>query len=162
MRSCSTCYLRILAQVIFIIKQLLPRFGLRDDSANRWQHLRDVIGRLNADAKGSVIYKLIFLGRHGQAFSKWSIYIFFTVHDLHCFSDNISSEDKEKVSIHFPRFCLISDENESSWEMTIMVTLNGVCIIAMTKRSKSNTLPLQTLRSRRKDFSRCRTYMTCG
>ena len=64
--------------------------------------------------------------------------IVLTIHDLHFFSDNISSKDKNKVSIHFPRFCLIIDENESSWEMTVMVTSNRVCIFAMNKRCKSN------------------------
>jgi len=61
-------------------KLLLPRFGLKDDSPDRWQKLMRQIRLLNAEAKGSVIYKLIFLGRHGFAYN------------------NIQSSSKKQVS----------------------------------------------------------------
>lgn len=47
---------------------LLPRFGLKDDSADRWPKFWHTIRRLNAEARGSVIYKVIFFARHGTGF----------------------------------------------------------------------------------------------
>ncbi|KAM6493128.1 hypothetical protein JOM56_011262 [Amanita muscaria] len=47
---------------------LLPRFGLKDDSSDRWPKFWHTIRRLNAEARGSVIYKVIFFARHGTGF----------------------------------------------------------------------------------------------
>lgn len=53
--------------------RLLPRFGLIDDSADRWPTFWKDIRQLNADANGSVIYKVLFLARHGQAINNINI-----------------------------------------------------------------------------------------
>ncbi|KAF8693835.1 hypothetical protein AX14_002251 [Amanita brunnescens Koide BX004] len=45
-----------------------PRFGLRDDSDDRWRSLHAHLVRLNETAEPGTSYKLFFLGRHGQGF----------------------------------------------------------------------------------------------
>lgn len=49
--------------------QLLDHFGLKcddDDLSNRWVDFWKAIDRLNRDAKGSVVYKVVFLARHAE------------------------------------------------------------------------------------------------
>ncbi|CAL1713864.1 unnamed protein product [Somion occarium] len=48
------------------IGALPPRFGLLDDSEDRWKTFQSAIGCLNAEAPGGVSYKVCFLGRHGE------------------------------------------------------------------------------------------------
>ncbi|KAI3616831.1 phosphoglycerate mutase [Moniliophthora roreri] len=45
-----------------------PRFGLIDDSDNRWDTLRAEIDRLNCEAEEGTSYKVVIFGRHGQGF----------------------------------------------------------------------------------------------
>ncbi|KIK29101.1 hypothetical protein PISMIDRAFT_517630 [Pisolithus microcarpus 441] len=51
---------------------LLPRFGLIDDSPERWNKLMASIQQLNADAPSHVQYKLFFLGRHGEGYHNFA------------------------------------------------------------------------------------------
>jgi len=45
-----------------------PRFGLKDDSGDRWIKFRGEIERLNVSAAPGAQYKVVFLGRHGQGY----------------------------------------------------------------------------------------------
>ncbi|EEB89202.1 hypothetical protein MPER_12724, partial [Moniliophthora perniciosa FA553] len=45
-----------------------PRFGLIDDSDNRWDTLRAEIDRLNCEAEEGTSYKVVIFGRHGEGF----------------------------------------------------------------------------------------------
>jgi len=45
-----------------------PRFGLLDESPNRWAKFIAHIEQLNRDADSFMSYKVLFLGRHGQGF----------------------------------------------------------------------------------------------
>ncbi|KAF8340817.1 histidine phosphatase superfamily [Amanita rubescens] len=45
-----------------------PRFGLRDESDDRWRTLHADLVNLNSNAEPGTSYKLFFLGRHGQGF----------------------------------------------------------------------------------------------
>ncbi|KAF9236217.1 histidine phosphatase superfamily [Melanogaster broomeanus] len=50
-----------------------PRFGLKDDSDDRWEKFKGEIGRLSAGALPTTQYKVIYLGRHGQGYREyWS------------------------------------------------------------------------------------------
>ncbi|KAF7973523.1 hypothetical protein HWV62_14946 [Athelia sp. TMB] len=51
-----------------IIGAIPPRFGLLDDSPDRWHAFKEKIFRLNVDATNGTVYKVFFLGRHGQGF----------------------------------------------------------------------------------------------
>ncbi|KAI6163259.1 histidine phosphatase superfamily [Pisolithus thermaeus] len=51
---------------------LPPRFGLIDDSPERWSKLIASIQQLNIDAPTHVQYKLFFLGRHGQGYHNFA------------------------------------------------------------------------------------------
>lgn len=55
---------------------LPPRFGLIDDSPERWSKLIASIQQLNVDAPSHVRYKLFFLGRHGEGYHNfgWTKY----------------------------------------------------------------------------------------
>ncbi|KAH6907483.1 phosphoglycerate mutase [Coprinopsis sp. MPI-PUGE-AT-0042] len=44
------------------------RFGLLDESEDRWIALRSKLAELNTEAGGSAAYKLVFLIRHGRGF----------------------------------------------------------------------------------------------
>ncbi|KAF8816210.1 hypothetical protein BYT27DRAFT_6467163 [Phlegmacium glaucopus] len=46
---------------------VLDRFGLRDTSDDRWVRFWDGINKLNEKGDGNVLYKVLFLGRHGHA-----------------------------------------------------------------------------------------------
>ena len=83
-------------------KQLLPRFGLKDDSQSRWKNLKNHIRRLNADRQGSVIYKLIFLGLSGSDFSMWS-FCLAVIDALYLFSGELDPDQVAQVSIYFPQ-----------------------------------------------------------
>jgi len=48
--------------------QIPPRFGLQDDSDERWAKFRGEIERLNASAPSGTQYKVVFLGRHGEGY----------------------------------------------------------------------------------------------
>ncbi|KAF9226835.1 phosphoglycerate mutase-like protein [Gyrodon lividus] len=50
-----------------------PRFGLKDDSDDRWQKFKREIERLNSSALATTQYKVIFLGRHGQGYHNVAI-----------------------------------------------------------------------------------------
>ncbi|KAG8993403.1 hypothetical protein FRB94_013995 [Tulasnella sp. JGI-2019a] len=45
---------------------LLPRFGLKDASPQRWERFTERVHVLNKYSGPHVSYKVIFLGRHGQ------------------------------------------------------------------------------------------------
>ncbi|KAI5888873.1 phosphoglycerate mutase-like protein [Schizophyllum commune H4-8] len=45
-----------------------PRFGLKDDSSDRWRKLLSHVHYLNATAEDGALYKLFILGRHGQGY----------------------------------------------------------------------------------------------
>ncbi|KAL1745519.1 histidine phosphatase superfamily [Schizophyllum fasciatum] len=45
-----------------------PRFGLKDESNNRWQTLFAHIHNLNKSGTDDALYKLFLLGRHGQGY----------------------------------------------------------------------------------------------
>lgn len=45
-----------------------PRFGLLDDSKDRWAKLDAFIYKLDAEGGDEVHYKLIWAGRHGEGF----------------------------------------------------------------------------------------------
>jgi len=45
-----------------------PRFGLIDDSPERWTKFQDELDKLNAQATGGTKYKVLFVGRHGQGY----------------------------------------------------------------------------------------------
>lgn len=47
---------------------LPPRFGLIDDSPQRWHKFMASIQRLNTEAPSHVQYKVFFLGRHGEGY----------------------------------------------------------------------------------------------
>lgn len=51
-----------------VIGALPPRLGLLDDSPDRWKTFKAKITALNAEGKGSSVYKVVYLGRHGQGF----------------------------------------------------------------------------------------------
>ncbi|EKM51431.1 uncharacterized protein PHACADRAFT_200260 [Phanerochaete carnosa HHB-10118-sp] len=50
------------------IGALPPRFGLLDDSPNRWVAFKAKIDELNARAPEGTAYKVFWLGRHGQGY----------------------------------------------------------------------------------------------
>ncbi|KAL1690912.1 histidine phosphatase superfamily [Schizophyllum commune] len=50
------------------IRAVPPRFGLKDDSSDRWRKLLSHIHHLNATAEDGALYKLFILGRHGQGY----------------------------------------------------------------------------------------------
>lgn len=52
----------------FYPKQLPPRFGLLDDSPERWTTFKAKIDALNRDAPAGTAYKVFWLGRHGQGY----------------------------------------------------------------------------------------------
>jgi hypothetical protein len=41
-------------------------FGLLDTSKERWTNLRKDLRRLNDESDGDTVFKVLFLGRHGQ------------------------------------------------------------------------------------------------
>ncbi|KIK96134.1 hypothetical protein PAXRUDRAFT_826291 [Paxillus rubicundulus Ve08.2h10] len=45
-----------------------PRFGLKDDSDDRWEKFKGKIEMLNSSEQPTTQYKVIFLGRHGQGY----------------------------------------------------------------------------------------------
>ncbi|KAG8218974.1 histidine phosphatase superfamily [Butyriboletus roseoflavus] len=45
-----------------------PRFGLKDDSDDRWVKFKREIERLNTSAPSGTQYKVVFLGRHGEGY----------------------------------------------------------------------------------------------
>ncbi|KAG6335892.1 hypothetical protein ID866_3201, partial [Astraeus odoratus] len=47
---------------------LPPRFGLIDDSLERWSKFKASIQQLNVDAPSDVQYKVFFLARHGEGY----------------------------------------------------------------------------------------------
>ncbi|KAL1706571.1 histidine phosphatase superfamily [Schizophyllum commune] len=51
-----------------VIGAVPPRFGLKDDSGDRWRKLLSHIHHLNATAEDGALYKLFILGRHGQGY----------------------------------------------------------------------------------------------
>jgi len=54
--------------------QVFPHFGLLpldSDSDNRWKNFWEQIDDLNKTGRGKVIYKVIFLGRHGESECMW-------------------------------------------------------------------------------------------
>ncbi|KIM58756.1 hypothetical protein SCLCIDRAFT_16671 [Scleroderma citrinum Foug A] len=51
-----------------LVQPLPPRFGLIDDSPDRWTKFKDSIQQLNEDATTTVQYKVFFLGRHGEGY----------------------------------------------------------------------------------------------
>ncbi|KZP29798.1 phosphoglycerate mutase-like protein [Athelia psychrophila] len=51
-----------------VIGALPPRFGLLDDSPDRWSTFKQKISQLNANANDGAVYKVFYLGRHGQGF----------------------------------------------------------------------------------------------
>lgn len=51
-----------------IIGALPPRFGLVDDSPERWHRFKGRIDSLNSNAPHGTSYKVFFLGRHGQGY----------------------------------------------------------------------------------------------
>jgi len=56
------------ASVPTIIGALPPRFGLIDDSKERWATFQRKIDELKGNAGEGVQYKVVFLGRHGQGY----------------------------------------------------------------------------------------------
>jgi len=46
--------------------QLPPHFGLLDNSPDRWTHFKSKISALNREAASGTLYKVFFLGRHGE------------------------------------------------------------------------------------------------
>ncbi|KDQ16130.1 hypothetical protein BOTBODRAFT_130372 [Botryobasidium botryosum FD-172 SS1] len=44
------------------------RFGLIDDSPQRWAKFQDKLDNLNAQAVDGALYKVLFIGRHGQGY----------------------------------------------------------------------------------------------
>jgi len=50
------------------IGALPPRFGLLDESPNRWATFTSKINKLNREAPNDTKYKVFFLGRHGQGY----------------------------------------------------------------------------------------------
>jgi len=44
------------------------RFGLVDDSPQRWHKFQEELDKLNAEAAEGVGYKVLFIGRHGQGY----------------------------------------------------------------------------------------------
>lgn len=55
--------------------QVLPRFGLIDDRADRWTTFIGEIERLNETAERGVQFKVFFLGRHGEGYRGFLILI---------------------------------------------------------------------------------------
>ncbi|GLB44497.1 putative phosphoglycerate mutase family protein [Lyophyllum shimeji] len=55
-----------------VIPALPPRFGLLDDSPDRWSKFFAQIDRLNQDADEYTSYKVFFFGRHGQGFHNFA------------------------------------------------------------------------------------------
>ncbi|KAJ3904356.1 histidine phosphatase superfamily [Lentinula edodes] len=51
-----------------VIGAVPPRFGLIDDSKDRWYNLRRKITRMNEDADNQTSHKVLILGRHGEGF----------------------------------------------------------------------------------------------
>ncbi|PCH39994.1 phosphoglycerate mutase-like protein [Wolfiporia cocos MD-104 SS10] len=51
-----------------VIGALPSHFGLLDDSADRWSKFTTRIAELNGSAPSGTMYKVLFLGRHGQGF----------------------------------------------------------------------------------------------
>ncbi|GLB44500.1 putative phosphoglycerate mutase family protein [Lyophyllum shimeji] len=51
-----------------VIPALPPRFGLLDDTPDRWTKFFDRLELLNEDADADTSYKVFFLGRHGQGY----------------------------------------------------------------------------------------------
>jgi len=43
-----------------------PRFGLKDNSQDRWNKLHEKVRRLNVEADSQTSYKLFLFGRHGE------------------------------------------------------------------------------------------------
>jgi len=50
------------------IGALPPRFGLLDDSPDRWTKFKSEISTLNLEAPSGTLYKVFFLGRHGEGY----------------------------------------------------------------------------------------------
>ena len=57
------------------VLQILPRFGLIDESPERWSTFATKIKALNENAEPGVQYKVFFLGRHGQGFRTYSYHV---------------------------------------------------------------------------------------
>ncbi|WWD16468.1 hypothetical protein CI109_100894 [Kwoniella shandongensis] len=54
-------------------EQILKRnFGLIDESPERWQNLKASVKKLQSEAEEGVIYKVLFLGRHGQGWHNFA------------------------------------------------------------------------------------------
>jgi len=49
--------------------KVFPHFGLLDDSAQRWSTFWGNIDQINKAANGKAVYKVFFLGRHGEAYN---------------------------------------------------------------------------------------------
>lgn len=50
--------------------QIPPRFGLLDDSTDRWNRFFAEIDKLNKSANNNASFKVLLFGRHGQGFRK--------------------------------------------------------------------------------------------
>ncbi|KAG9317784.1 hypothetical protein JVU11DRAFT_2005 [Chiua virens] len=55
-----------------VLFQILPRFGLKDDSDDRWVKFKKKVERLNESAPAGTQYKVVYLGRHGQGYRTFS------------------------------------------------------------------------------------------
>jgi hypothetical protein len=61
---CRSC----IADLMTATSQLPERFGLIDSSSARWTTFTRQIDKFNVESGGNSIYKVFFLGRHGQGF----------------------------------------------------------------------------------------------
>jgi hypothetical protein len=48
--------------------QLAARFGLKDDSPNRWDDFMLKVSQLNSEAESGIKYKVFFFLRHGEGY----------------------------------------------------------------------------------------------
>jgi hypothetical protein len=51
--------------------QVFPHFGLLSSGDSRWTEFWNIIDNLNTQGQGSTFYKVLFLGRHGEAVRRW-------------------------------------------------------------------------------------------
>ncbi|KIL58025.1 hypothetical protein M378DRAFT_112451 [Amanita muscaria Koide BX008] len=52
----------------FQLPAIPPRFGLLDESTDRWRNLKTRLQTLNEGAEPGAAYKLFFIGRHGEGY----------------------------------------------------------------------------------------------
>lgn len=67
------------AKLSRLIAQIASRFGLLDDSEDRWTALHTKIAGLNASAPKGTRYRVIFAGRHGEGFRAYRSHYWFAV-----------------------------------------------------------------------------------